>query len=318
MSTSQRSLRLLSLLQTRRYWSGEELAQRLEVSLRTLRRDVDKLRELGYPVQAERGVGGGYQLAAGAALPPLVLDDEEAVALVVGLQSTIHGGENALAEAGLRALSKVVPVLPAKLRQRVQALAASTVPLDSQHSTPEPVDPQVLVVFAQGCRDRERIAFDYRDARGNASSRRVEPAKLVNVGNRYYLVAYDLDRADWRSFRVDRAENAEPRALRFARREIPGGDAAQFVRAGLRGAGNLRVSARVHASVEELESRVGRWFEIQPIDEHSCLVRTEDSDLRWVAFGLALCDAQVSDVRPAALREVLASWSSNLSSGSGT
>lgn len=317
MSTSQRSLRLLSLLQTRRYWSGDELAQRLDISLRTLRRDVEQLRELGYPVQAERGVGGGYQLAAGAALPPLVLDDEEAVALVVGLQSTIRGGEDALAEAGLRALSKVVPVLPAKLRQRAQALTASTVPLDSQHSAVEPVDPQVLVVFAQACRDHERVGFDYRDARGNTSSRRVEPAKLVNVGHRYYLVAYDLDRADWRSFRVDRAENAEPRALRFAPREIPGGDAAQFVRAGLRGAGNLRVSALVHASAEEVESRVGRWFEIQPMDENSCMVRTEDSDLRWVAFGLALCEAKVSEVQPAELLELMADWSLRFRAASG-
>ena len=317
MSTSQRTLRLLALLQTRRYWSGQELAQRLDVSLRTLRRDVDQLREIGYPVQAERGVGGGYQLAAGAALPPLVLDDEEAVALVIGLQSTIHGEQNTLADAGLRALSKVVPVLPARLRQRAQALTASTVPLHTQHSAAEPVDPQVLVVFAQGCRDRERVAFDYRDARGMASSRRVEPANLVSVGNRYYLVAYDLDRADWRSFRVDRAENAQPRALRFASREIPGGDAAQFVRAGLRGSGHPQVSARVHASPAELAPLVGRWFEIQPLDEHSCMLRSENADLRWAAFGLALCEAPVSEVQPTELRDLLASWSSNLSTGSG-
>ena len=315
MSTSQRTLRLLSLLQTRRYWSGQELAQRLEVSLRTLRRDVDQLRELGYPVRAERGVGGGYQLAAGAALPPLVLDDEEAVALVIGLQSTIHGGENTLADAGLRALSKVVPVLPTRLRQRAQALTASTVPLHTQHSAPEPVDPQVLVVFAQGCRDRERVAFDYRDARGVASSRRVEPANLVSVGNRYYLVAYDLDRADWRSFRVDRAENAQPRALRFAPREIPGGDAAQFVRAGLRGSGHPQVSVRVQASAAKLAPLVGRWFEIQPLDEHSCMLRSDNADLRWAAFGLALCDAPVSEVQPTELRDLLASWTANLSSG---
>lgn len=317
MSTSQRSLRLLSLLQTRRYWSGEELAQRLEVSLRTLRRDVDQLRELGYPVQAERGVGGGYQLAAGAALPPLLLDDEEAVALVIGLQSTIRGGEDALAEAGLRALSKVVPVLPTRLRQRAQALTASTVPLDSQHSAPEPVDPQALVVFAQGCRDRERVAFDYRDARGATSSRRVEPAKLVHVGHRYYLVAYDLDRADWRSFRVDRAENAHPRALRFAPREIPGGDAAQFVRAGLGGGGQQQVIARVNAAAEDLTPRIGRWFEVQPLDEHSSMVRADSTDLRWAAFGLALCEAHVSNVQPAELRELLAAWSARLAPGPG-
>ncbi|MFJ2619789.1 helix-turn-helix transcriptional regulator [Glutamicibacter sp. NPDC087344] len=318
MSTSQRSLRLLSLLQTRRYWSGDELAQRLEVSLRTLRRDVDQLRELGYPVQAERGVGGGYQLAAGAALPPLVLDDQEAVALVIGLQSTVHGGEHALADAGLRALSKVIPVLPARLRQRAQALASSTVPLVSQHSSAALVDPQVLVVFAQACRDGERVAFEYRDAQGKNSSRRVEPAKLVNVGNRYYLVAYDLDRADWRSFRVDRAENAQPRALRFAPRQIPGGDAAQFVRTGLRGSGNLQASARVYASAQELFSRVGRWFEIQPLDEVSCRVSITESDLRWVAFGLAMCEARVTEVQPAQLRELLVDWSNRLAPGSDT
>ncbi|WP_396277838.1 helix-turn-helix transcriptional regulator [Glutamicibacter creatinolyticus] len=314
MSTSQRSLRLLSLLQSRRYWSGQELAQRLQVSLRTLRRDVDQLRELGYPVQAERGVGGGYQLAAGAALPPLVLDDEEAIALVIGLQSTIHGGENTLAEAGLRALSKVVPVLPTRLRQRAQALTSSTVALTTQYSAPEPVDPQVLVVFAQGCRDRERVAFDYRDAQGTATSRRVEPVNLVNVGNRYYLVAYDVDRADWRSFRVDRAENAQPRALRFAPRRIPGGDAAQFVRAGLSGSGHPHISARVQASAARLAPRVGRWFEIEPLDEHSSMLRTQNADLRWAAFGLALCEAPLSEVQPPKLRELLATWSANLTS----
>ncbi|PQZ98652.1 transcriptional regulator [Arthrobacter sp. MYb211] len=317
MSTSTRFLRLISLLQTHRYWSGDELAERLEVSLRTVRRDIDRLRDLGYPVQADRGVGGGYQLASGAALPPLVLDDEEAVALVIGLQSTVHGGSSAVAEAALRALSKVVPVLPARLRQRAQALAASTVPLNSQHSVPEPVDPQVLVVFAQGCRDRERVAFDYRDAKGIASSRRVEPAKLVNVGNRYYLVAYDLDRADWRSFRVDRAENAVARALRFAPREIPGGDAAQFVREGLRGSGQQQISARVHASAEELAPRIGRWFEIRPLDEHSAMVRTENANLPWAAFGLAMSEAKVSDVQPEQLRSLLDSWSANLATGSG-
>lgn len=316
MSTSTRFLRLLSLLQTHRYWSGDELAQRLDVSLRTVRRDIDRLRDLGYPVQADRGVGGGYQLASGAALPPLVLDDEEAVALVAALQSTVHGGSSALAEAALRALGKVIPVLPSRLRQRAQALAASTVPLDSRNSVPEPVDPQVLVVLAQGCRDRERVVFDYRDAKGSASSRRVEPAKLVNVGDRYYLVAYDLDRADWRSFRVDRAENAEPRALRFIPREIPGGDAAQFVRQGLRGAGVQPISARVHASAEVLAPRIGRWFEIQPTDENCCIVRTENSNLSWAAFGLALSEAKVSDVKPEELRKLLTSWSSNLASGS--
>ncbi|HJX77890.1 helix-turn-helix transcriptional regulator [Glutamicibacter sp.] len=316
MSTSTRFLRLLSLLQTHRYWSGDELAERLNVSLRTVRRDIDRLRDLGYPVQADRGVGGGYQLASGTALPPLVLDDEEAVALVVALQSTIHGGSSTLAEAALRAMGKIVPVLPARLHQRAQALATSTVPLNSQSSVPDPVDPGVLVAFAQACRDHERIAFDYLDAKGSASSRRAEPVQLVNVGNRYYLVAFDLDRDDWRSFRVDRAQNPSPRALRFTPRQVPGGDAAGFVRAGLRGSGQLEVSARIHSSAQKLEPLIGRWFQIQQIDEESCLVRTENMDLRWVAFGLAMSESRVSEVQPKELRELLNSWSKNLVQGS--
>ncbi|MGO2079382.1 helix-turn-helix transcriptional regulator [Glutamicibacter arilaitensis] len=312
MSTSTRFLRLLSLLQTHRYWSGDELAERLDVSLRTVRRDIDRLRDLGYPVQADRGVGGGYQLASGTALPPLVLDDEESVALVVSLQSTVHSGSSALAEAALRAMGKVVPVLPARLRKGAQALTASAVPLNSQSSATDPVDPAVLVALAQACRDHERIAFDYKDAKSAETSRRVEPVQLVNVGNRYYLVAFDLDRDDWRSFRVDRALNPSPRALRFASREVPGGDAAAFVRAGLRGSGQPEVSARIQASAEKLEPLIGRWFQIQQIDENSCLVRTENMDLRWAAFGLAMSEAKVSDVQPKELRALLDSWISNL------
>ncbi|QIV87506.1 helix-turn-helix transcriptional regulator [Glutamicibacter mishrai] len=314
MSTSTRFLRLLSLLQTHRYWSGDELAERLDVSLRTVRRDIDRLRDLGYPVQADRGVGGGYQLASGTALPPLVLDDEEAVALVVSLQSTVHAGASVLAEAALRAMGKVVPVLPARLRKRAQALTASTVPLNSQSPAPDPVDPAVLVAFAQACRDHERIAFDYQDAKGAKSSRRVEPAQLVNVGNRYYLVAFDLGRDDWRSFRVDRAQNPSPRALRFTPRVVPGGNAASFVRAGLRGSGQQDVSARIHASTKELEPLIGRWFQIEEIDDNSSLVRTENMNLNWAAFGLAMSRAKVSDVQPAELHTLLDSWMENLSS----
>lgn len=308
MSTSQRFIRLLSLLQTHRYWAGEELAQRLDISLRTLRRDVDRLRDLGYPVQADRGVGGGYQLAAGAALPPLVLDDEEAVALVVGLQSAVNGGDSTLADASLRALSKVIPVLPGRLRKQAQALASSTVPMGPERSHEELVDPQVLVVFAQGCRDLERIAFDYVDARGNQSSRRVEPAKLVRVGQRYYLVAFDLDRQDWRSFRVDRAAQAEPRGLRFTARQIPGNDAAEFVRAGLQGERSYEVSALVHAPAQQVDAVVGRWFQVQANDGETCTVHGTSDDLRWAAFALAMTGAQFSQVEPSELRELMSDW----------
>ncbi len=315
MSTSQRFIRLLSLLQTHRYWSGDELAQRLDISLRTLRRDVDRLRDLGYPVQAERGVGGGYQLAAGAALPPLVLDDAEAVALVVGLQSAVNQSDSALAEASLRALSKVIPVLPGNLRKQAQALASTTVALGPERSAEQLVDPQVLVVFAQGCRDRERIAFDYVDARGNQSIRRVEPAKLVRVGQRYYVVAYDLDRQDWRSFRVDRAANADPRGLRFAPRQIPGNDAAAFVRAGLQGERSHDISALVHAPAAQVDQAIGRWFKVSAHDENTCVVHGTSDDLRWAAFALAMTGERFSQVEPAALREQLAEWSARFADG---
>ena len=197
-NTSSRTLRLLSLLQTHRYWPGPELAARLDVSVRTLRRDIDRLRELGYPVEASRGVDGGYQLAAGAALPPLVLDDEEAVALAVGLQAAAQGGVAGIAESSVRALAKVVQVMPPRLRRRVDALRAMTVPL-TWYSTAPSTDPAVLTALAQACRDTERLEFGYTSAAGERSDRHVEPLRLVSLGRRWYLVAYDLVRHDWRT-----------------------------------------------------------------------------------------------------------------------
>ena len=204
-NTSSRTLRLLSLLQTHRYWPGPELADRLGVSVRTLRRDVDRLRELGYPVEANRGVDGGYQLAAGAALPPLVLDDEEAVALAVGLQAAAQSGVAGVAEASVRALAKVVPVMPPRLRRRVEALRTATVPATWGDSG-QAVDPGVLTAVAQACRDAERLECGYTAADGTRTSRLVEPFRLVPLGRRWYLVAYDLHRHDWRSFRLDRLD----------------------------------------------------------------------------------------------------------------
>ena len=173
--TSARTLRLLSLLQTRRYWPGAELAERLQVSARTLRRDVDRLRELGYPIQAQRGVDGGYQLAAGTALPPLVVDDEEAVALAVGLQVAAQGGVEGTAEASMRALAKVIQVMPARLRRRVEALSAATVPASWGNTGQAAVDPAILTTVALACRDAERLRFSYTAAGGEQTDRHVEP-----------------------------------------------------------------------------------------------------------------------------------------------
>ena len=163
-NTSSRSLRLLSLLQGRRYWPGGELAGQLQVSPRTLRRDVDRLRELGYPIQAQRGVEGGYQLAAGAALPPLLVDEDEAVALAVGLQAAAQGAVGGIEESSVRALAKVVQVMPARLRRRVEALSAMTVPASWGGAAQATVDPGILTTAALACRDSERIRFSYTAA----------------------------------------------------------------------------------------------------------------------------------------------------------
>src|SRR5690606_16107053 len=226
-NTSSRTLRLLSLLQTHRHWPGPALADRLGVSVRTLRRDIDRLRELGYPVEASRGVDGGYQLAAGAALPPLVLDDEEAVALAVGLQAAAQGGVAGIAESSVRALAKVVQVMPPRLRRRVDALRAMTVPATFGGSAPN-TDPGVLTALAQACRDTERVEFGYTARSGERTDRHVEPLRLVSLGRRWYLVAYDLTRHDWRSFRVDRIDAPRRTGARFLPRTLPAADAAEF------------------------------------------------------------------------------------------
>src|SRR6266704_2198497 len=258
--TSARTLRLLSLLQTRRYWPGAELAGRLQVSPRTLRRDIARLRELGYPIQAQRGVDGGYQLAAGSALPPLVVDDEEAVALAVGLQVAAQGAVEGTAEASMRALAKVIQVMPARLRRRVEALSAATVPASWGSTTQAGVNPAILTTVALACRDTERLRFSYTAAGGQHTERHAEPYRLVLLGRRWYLVGYDLTRQDWRSFRLDRLTDPRGTGARFRPRELPAADAAAFVQAGI---GNVtavyQVEVLVDAPAATVRERFGRW-----------------------------------------------------------
>src|SRR5687767_9354023 len=197
--TSARLLRLLSLLQTRRDWSGAELAERLEITPRTVRRDIDRLRGLGYPVLASAGTAG-YRLGAGADLPPLLLDDDEAVAVAVGLRTAAGGSVAGIKETSVRALAKLEQVLPSRLRHRVNALWTSTVPVPGDGPT---VNPEVLTAIAGACRDHQRLRFDYRDHSGAGSVRTVEPHRLVCWGRRWYLLAWDTDRQEWRSFRAD-------------------------------------------------------------------------------------------------------------------
>ncbi|WP_104431718.1 helix-turn-helix transcriptional regulator [Kineococcus xinjiangensis] len=311
--TGSRTLRLLSLLQGRRWWPGAELAERLGVSVRTLRRDMDRLRELGYPVEAQRGVDGGYQLAPGAALPPLVLDDEEAVALAVGLQSAAQAPVAGTAEASLRALSKVVQVMPARLRRQVEALRAATVSAPWQQAAePLPVGP--LTAVAVACRDAERLRFDYVTADGRSGARHVEPHRLVPLGRRWYLVAYDLERHDWRSFRLDRVEAPRGTGARFAPRQPPAADAAAFVRAGIAAlARPIEVEAVVRAPAAVVRQRIGRWAEAEDVAGEAgpaCRVRMQADDEGWAVMALGSLGVEFTVVEPpelrARLREVAA------------
>ena len=229
---TERALLLLSLLQTHRFWSGAELTDRLGVSARTLRRDVDRLRALGYPVDATPGAAGGYRLATGAHLPPLLLDDEEAVAIAVGLRTAAGVSIDGMDDTALRALAKLEQVLPDRLRRRVHAVHSNVVSL--QWGGGPTVDADALAILALACRDREQVRFDYRRRDGDDSSRLVEPHQLVSAGRRWYLVAWDVRRDDWRTFRLDRLERARLAGVRCARRELPGGDAAAFVAESIR------------------------------------------------------------------------------------
>ena len=304
MDPTARILRLLSLLQTHRYWPGGELADRLEVSPRTLRRDVDRLRELGYPVDASRGVAGGYQLQAGAAVPPLLLDDDEAVAIAVGLRTAAGASVTGIEETAIRALVKLEQVLPSHLRRRVSALQSATETLPAGGPS---VDPQALTVIAAACRDTERIRFAYRDREGTASRREVEPHSLVNLGRRWYLVAWDRNREDWRTFRMDRLDKPAPAGGRFEQRKLPAESAAVYVQRNL-SARPWRYEARVtlHAPAEEVRRHVpSGWGTIDPVDEHTCEYRTGDDHLGWLALRVSMFDVDFDVEEPQELREHL-------------
>ncbi|MGC5016436.1 helix-turn-helix transcriptional regulator [Streptosporangium sp. DT93] len=313
-NTSTRTLRLLSLLQTHRYWPGTELSERLGVSARTLRRDIDRLRELGYPVEARRGVDGGYELAPGASLPPLVIDDEEAVALAVGLQAAARSAVEGIAESSVRALAKVAQVMPARLRRQVEALGAMTVPAGWDGPAGAGVDPGVLTVVALACRDGERLRFSYTAADGRRTDRHTEPHRLVCLGRRWYLVAYDLTRHDWRSFRVDRLAAPGSDGSRFRPRDLPAADAAAFVRAGLdKVPRSYRVEVLADAPAEVVRERIGRWCTVEEIDAGHCRVRMTSDSLDWPTMALGVLGAGFRVLGPPELRERIHDWGARFS-----
>ena len=274
LETSARLLRLLSLLQIPRAWTGADLADRLEVTTRTLRNDVERLRLLGYPVHGTRGTAGGYRLGVGANLPPLLLDDEEAVAVTVGLRTAADGGIAGVDDSAMRALAKIERILPNHIRRRVAALHENTDVVPGDEVGPR-VDGEVLSVIAAACRDHERLRFDYLDHDQNATRRSVEPYRLVNWGWRWYLVAYDLERNDWRTFRVDRLVPRMPSGPRFAPRRMPK-DLVDRVTNGVSAAAwRFIASVTVHAAADFVSARIPPVAgTVEAIDDATCLFHT--------------------------------------------
>src|SRR5918997_5107645 len=298
MTTSSRLLTLLSLLQARRDWPGGELAGRLEVSSLT-------------------GPAGGYRLAAGTAMPPLLLDDDEAIAIAVGLRTAARASVTGIEETAVRALIKLEQVLPAHLRRRVRALQSATLTLPTGGPT---VDPQSLTVIATACRDSECLRFGYRGRDGAASRREVEPHSLVNFGRRWYLVAWDRGRSDWRTFRVDRLRGPAATGVRFSPRTLPAKDAADYIAKSM-SAWTHRFEARVtlHASAETIRRRFpSHWGAVAPVDDHTCEYRTGDDDLDWLALRIAMFGVDFDVHEPPELREQLRIIARRLGRASGS
>lgn len=285
---SARLLSLLSHLQTPRIWSGSELADRLAVSGRTIRRDIERPRDLGYPVHAERGGSGGYRLEAGTAMPPLLLDDDEAVAVAIGLRAATTQAISGADEAAVRALAKLSQVLPARLRRKVDSLATATVA--HPFSAPaDPIDPAALVTAASAIARHERLRFRYTRPGSPPQRRHVEPRALLLAGTQWQLLAFDLDREDWRTFRLDRAAELTATDAPARTREVPGGDVAAFIAARtLEMAPTYEADVLIRATVEEAARRIGTPSEtLTELGDGRCRWRAVPETLDWLAFRLA-------------------------------
>ena len=301
LTTSARLLRLLSLLQTGRFFTGAALATELEVHERTVRRDVERIRELGYAVHASSGVAGGYQLGRGPELPPLLFDDQEALAVALGLRSTAAGSALGLEEAAVRALAKLEQLLPKRLRRRIHDFQTSIVPL---HHSGARVDVEQLSALAGACRSEDVIAFSYVDKQGHASARRVEPYGLVHAGTRWYLVAWDLDRADFRSFRVDRIQHRPKSVARFVRRPLPAGGLAAYVARSV-AVDSYPIRARIllHAPYAQMAKQVSRLTGLlEPVDDESCRLEAGGESPQSLVLFIALLGVEFEILEPASLR----------------
>ncbi|UAK30533.1 YafY family transcriptional regulator [Nocardia asteroides] len=304
LETSARLLRLLSLLQLRRDWTGPALADRLGVSTRTVRTDIERLRTLGYPVHATPGVAGGYRLGSGSALPPLLLDDDEAVAVTVGLVTAANGAITGIEEMAVRALAKLQQVLPSRLRHRVEMLTAATVHVPGDEEST--VDAAVLTAVAGAIRASERLRFDYESHSGTPSSRDVEPHRMVHWGRRWYLVAWDVERGDWRTFRVDRITPKIPNGPRFTPRALSEEEIAERVR---RGVGTAtwayRARVRMAAPAEVIRARMPAAVEVEPDGPDHCVAHVGSDSPRMLTLYLGLADVEFEVLDSPALAEHL-------------
>jgi predicted DNA-binding transcriptional regulator YafY len=285
LKTSARLLRLLWLLQSRRYWSGAELSERVEVDARTIRRDIDRLRELGYAVEASPGLGGGYQLKAGSSLPPVLLDDEEAVAVAVAVRAAASS-IGRMEETAVRLLAKLDQLLPSRLRKRASALHSVTISLSHLKTAP-PIE--VLTQIAAACRDHLKLRINYRDRAGNVTSRGIEPMRLVHTGRLWYLVAWDSQRNDWRTFRMDRVERLASSGPHFTPREFPG-DIAAYVSSSIRQVPyRHRMRIKLKGSPAELAKQIPSWCGVlEALDEESCTLSTGADSIEALAAQVIL------------------------------
>ncbi|WP_052851655.1 helix-turn-helix transcriptional regulator [Streptomyces avicenniae] len=291
--TPGRLLRLLALLQDARPWPGPRLAATLGVTERTVRRDIDRLRDLGYPVLADRGSGGGYRLTAGTAMPPLLLDDDETVALAVGLRTAATGPVTGVTDSSARALAKLEQVLPPRLRPAVRAYQEATLPLTGPPAdTPARVTADVLTTLAAACRDTERLRFHYAPRTGDPAPRHTEPHRLVGDGRRWYLVAWDLDREGWRTFRADRVTRPLRTGVRVPPRTLPAADAAHYVTESIAGQrARHQATLTLHAPLAEATAALlPGTGELTPLDPGRTLLTTGGDALDWLACRIALID----------------------------
>jgi predicted DNA-binding transcriptional regulator YafY len=314
--TPARLLKLLSLLQLPREWPGSELAARLTVSARTIRRDIERLRELGYPVEATMGADGGYRLVAGTAMPPLLLDDEEAVAIAVGLRIASGHAVDGIDEASVRALSKLERVLPSRLRRRVSALGAATVPLPTGGPA---VDPAILTALATAIANHERVRFAYETGDGTETKRLAEPHRLVSAGRRWYLVGFDTGREDWRIYRVDRISALQPTGARCAPRDLPAKDVASYVTSKLHStAPTYQAVAILHAPADQITRRLGTSIgDLTPLDERTCRLHSHTDTLEWLAFRLTALGCEFEVRSPPELSDYLRELGERATRGAG-